>query len=1094
MAQEADAAQENRPQGRKRRIVRNAFRVVVALLAVAVLLAWFARYRIADDLIADAFRDAGVRATYDIESISPGRQVVANIVVGDPAQPDLTVERLELLTTPRFGLPDIRQLRVSGARLYGSWRGGQLSFGALDPLLFTGEDKPFRLPDVNLALADGRALIASDYGRIGLSLSGEGRLRDGFTGELAAVSDALAAGECAAERTTLYGTVSVDSERPHFTGPLRFDRFACPDSQIAMRDAAVQLDLTADARLTHVAADFAARTGGVELASARANGLTGGGEASWRDGVLTARYDLELGAVATPPARMDALALEGRLRASDDFARMETDGDLRGTGVAMGLDLDRTLGDVAEATRGTLLAPLLDRTGLNLARELRGGSSVTARYTLRRMDGATAIAIPEARLRGASGDTVLALSRGQIAPGAAGAPRLAGNFATGGDGLPRITGRMERAAGGALTMNLAMREYASGRSRLAIPRLSLKQDAGGGVTLDGEILASGPLPGGAVRGLVLPVDGRIAADGRLALWDGCRDVRFDRLAFSNLTLERQSLTLCPQPGVPILRYGANGLQLAAGATSLDLRGRLAETPIALRSGAVGFAWPGALVARDLDVALGPPATAQGFAIADLTANLSAPRLGGEFSGTDVFLASVPLDVTGARGTWSYADDRLGLSQAAFTLADRQEDARFEPLVARDAALTLAGNVIAADALLREPETDAAIARAAVVHDLGTGTGHADLTVDGVAFDANLQPLDLTHLALGVIANVRGTVSGEGRIDWTAQGLTSSGRFGSDSLDFAAAFGPVQGASGTVVFTDLLGLSTAPGQTLAVASVNPGIEVYDGTVAFQLRGGEVLAIEGGRWPFMGGTLIMRPVDITLGAEETRTYTMEIVGLEAARFIERTGIANIAATGTFDGVIPIVFDITGDGRLENGRLVSRPPGGHIAYVGDLTYADMSIYANYAFSALRDLQYDRMEIGMNGPLTGELVTQVRFAGIRQGPEAERNIVTRVLADLPIELRINIRAPFYGLINSLRSIQDPAAVRSPRDLGLVGADGRRLRDSVDQQTVDEQDEAAEAEAERQLRESLGEPAEKRPAPAGEDTGVQPPESEIMR
>ena len=48
---------------------------------------------------------------------------------------------------------------------------------------------------------------------------------------------------------------------------------------------------------------------------------------------------------------------------------------------------------------------------------------------------------------------------------------------------------------------------------------------------------------------------------------------------------------------------------SAGAPSLDLSGRLADTPIRLRSGPVGFAYPGALSARAVDVSLGPPATA-----------------------------------------------------------------------------------------------------------------------------------------------------------------------------------------------------------------------------------------------------------------------------------------------------------------------------------------------------------------------------------------------------------------------------------------------------------------------------------------------------
>ncbi len=143
-------------------------------------------------------------------------------------------------------------------------------------------------------------------------------------------------------------------------------------------------------------------------------------------------------------------------------------------------------------------------------------------------------------------------------------------------------------------------------------------------------------------------------------------------------------------------------------------------------------------------------------------------------------------------------------------------------------------------------------------------------------------------------------------------------------------------------------------------------------------------------------------------------------------------------------------------------SRPPGGNVSYVGQLSYEDMGYFANYAFRTLRDLQYDRMEIDMNGPLTGELVTQVRFAGIRQGETAESNIVSRAIADLPIVLRINIRAPFYKLMTSLQALYDPAALRDPRELGLVRDDGTQLREAVDQDTVDAQDEAAAEEAMR--------------------------------
>ena len=314
-------------------------------------------------------------------------------------------------------------------------------------------------------------------------------------------------------------------------------------------------------------------------------------------------------------------------------------------------------------------------------------------------------------------------------------------------------------------------------------------------------------------------------------------------------------------------------------------------------------------------------------------------------------------------------------------------------------------------------------------------------VPGLQFDAGLQPMELSSLTKGVVANTEGTVTGRGRIDWAADGtVTSTGRFTTDDLDFAAAFGPVKGASGTIEFTDLLNLTTAPGQTIRVASVNPGVEVFDGEVGFALQNGELLAVSGGTWPFMGGQLILRDVDLNLGVSEERRYIFEIVGLDAGTFVTEMELENITATGLFDGTVPIVFDERGNGRIDTGVLISRPPGGTVSYVGGLTYEDLSPIANFAFDALKSLDYSQMRVIMEGPLTGEIVTRVRFDGIRQGEGAKSNFVTKRLASLPLQFRINIKAQFYQLLNNLKSLYDPASVRDPRSLGLLSDDGTRL------------------------------------------------------
>ena len=289
----------------------------------------------------------------------------------------------------------------------------------------------------------------------------------------------------------------------------------------------------------------------------------------------------------------------------------------------------------------------------------------------------------------------------------------------------------------------------------------------------------------------------------------------------------------------------------------------------------------------------------------------------------------------------------------------------------------------------------------------------------------------------MVALAKGTIYGKGQVDWDRRGVTSSGDFSTDQFDFAALFGPVKGVRGTVHFTDLLALITAPHQHLKVASINPGIEVNDGDVDFQLERDHLLVVNGATWPFIDGSLTLQPTRMVLGAAETRRLTIKVDGINAAKFVQRLELSNISATGTFDGTLPLIFDENG-GRIEGGMLVSRPPGGNLSYVGELTYKDLSPMGNFAFQALRSLDFKRMEIALDGNIDGELVTKMRIDGVTQGKSAKRNFLTKRLSGLPIRFNINIRGPFHQLVTSFKSLYDSSYVRDPRSLGLIGADGK--------------------------------------------------------
>lgn len=1029
----------------RRRLRTWRWRISLALLlviAVGLAAVWFTRERIAGNVIAGMLEQYDLPAQYEIESIGPRRQVLRDVVIGDPLLPDLTIERVTVHLRYRFGTPTVGRIELVRPRLFGSWRGGELSFGTLDRVLFRDTGEPPGLPDLDIAVIDGRALMETDYGPVGVKAAGAGELDDGFAGVLAAVAPKLDGAGCSALGASAYGRVTTEAGKLRFDGPLRLADLACPERGVRLTDASLSLDAVVDADFGGVEGKATLAGGAVEAGQVRANGVNGTARVTWRNDQLNARYTLVGRGVAHPQGRLAVLTASGAMRARDGFERIELQGEIEGNDLRMGDRLASLLRGFGDAGQGTLLAPLLDRAVDSLVRESRG-SRIAAEVAVRLRDDSLSVIVPQATLRGGSGTTLLALSRAQFSRIGAAAPQVTGNFSTGGQGLPQITGRMERVPGREPVLRLRMAEYAAGDSRLAIPELVIAQGAGGRIGFSGRAIASGALPGGSTRELVVPLEGAWSSSGGLALWRQCTDFRFARLAVAELVFEGRTLTLCPPRGAPILAYGDEGLRIAAGAPSLELTGELAGTPIELTSGPIGFAWPGNLAARDVVVALGPTSEASRFRVSDIRATLGR-EIAGTFEDADVSLFAIPLDLRQTSGAWRYAGGVLTLADGSFVLEDRSDKDRFNPLIARDATLTLEDNLIRANAVLREPTSEREVTEVAIVHDLSSGIGHADLVVDGLLFDESLQPDMLSTLALGVIANASGTVTGTGRIDWNESGVTSSGRFSSEGLDFAAAFGPVRDASGTIVFDDLINLTTAPGQRIRVGSVNPGIEVTDGEVEFGLREGQFLGVAGGTWPFMGGTLTLRPVDLNLGVSERRAYVFEIRGLDAATFVQQFELGNISATGTFDGVVPIVFDKQGNGTIEGGRLVSRPPGGNIAYVGELTYEDLSPIANFAFDALRSLDYREMTIEMNGSLAGEIITEVRFTGVSQGEGASENFITRQIAGLPLEFRINIRAAFAQLLSNVRSLYDPAFVRDPRELGLLTDDGERLQREV--------------------------------------------------
>ncbi|MFN3473140.1 MAG: YdbH domain-containing protein [Blastomonas sp.] len=1005
----------------------------IALLGLVGLIAWTQREDIARNLIGAELERQGVLATYEIESIGVGRQVVRNLVLGDPDQPDATIERLTVdIGGGLFGLT-VDSAVVEGLRAFGRWDRDRLSFGSLDRFLYTDSAEPFSLPRLDLTLRDARVKIDSPFGAVGIKADGSGDLRGGFKGTVAAVGERFSYAGCTIDRPSLYGTISIKGQRPAFAGPLRFDALACEAGDIAMARSALAVRARSNVALDRVSGSLVPATGAIRTGGIGASALSGKIDFAATAQQVDADIDVALKDVATAGIGFATLSTKGEavLRTGGASPAWSFEGQARGTELTVDRARLAGLDDAVAASAALPIGPLVARLA-RATRKALPGSTLALDLQARGRGEGLALTIPRLSLNSAGGERLIGGNSLAVRRDGDGV-QVVGNIATGGADLPRAQLRITPRGQGAYALRVNMDDYTAGGASLAVPELAAYWNGSRGLSFGGRALLSGPIPGGSVRGLAVPLQGRWSEGAGLALYDGCETLRFERLQLASLTAGRQAVTLCPVRGQPILRQGPNGLQMAARLRGPAMvQGRLGSSPMRLAVGGLQMDFPGTARLTDVDLRIGESPSGTHIKAEDFRVDLGR-KLTGTFADAEATIGAVPLLLTRGSGSWSFADSTLGIAGDEWLLRDRQVPARFQPLVSSDMRLTLADNRIAVTGTLDEPQTARDVLRVAIAHDLSAVTGHADLFVDRLTFDDQLQPEMVSNIVLGIIANTRGTLAGTGRIDWTANGVTASaGRFRTDSLDFAAAFGPVRGLSGEIVFSDLLAMQTGPGQVVRLAEVNPGFAVANGMIRYRLLPDFRMQVEGGEWPFAGGRLLLEPAIVNLVSEEPRRLVFRVDRVDAAQFLAGFDFENINATGHFAGVIPIVFDKDG-GHVRGGRLEVIEDGGTLAYVGELTYEDLGAMANFAFNALRSLRYQYLIIEMDGDLAGEVITRIRFDGLSQGEGASRNFLTRGIEKLPLQFNVTISAPFLQLITSARSLYDTQYVTDPALLGLL-------------------------------------------------------------
>ncbi|MGN6819600.1 MAG: intermembrane phospholipid transport protein YdbH family protein [Sphingomonas sp.] len=997
------------------RRIRVRLGIALALLLVVLGGLWLVRKPVARHFIDDSVAKAHVPARYTIEDLALGHQRLTNIVLGDPAHPDLVADWVEVRTSVGFGGAQVTGLRAGHVRMRAAIVDGKLSLGALDRLLPT-TGGALRLPAILLDLEDGRVRLETPQGVVGLKASGSGRLDGGFQGQIAAISERIASGSCVAGKAVAALRVDIRSDAIHLRGPVRAGDAGCGDSGMTRLRADVD---------AAVATGFDRWSGGATLAADRATApslaveMLGGtvrfaGDARGVQGKARLTAD-----------RLASAGIAGQAAVVDGAWRY-TGGKGAFTGkaqlgrAALPHAVRARFASIASAGAGTPVAPL----AAQLARALDAGArdfALTAELSAATDGGRGAVKVSRLIAVGESGASVKLTSRdGTQLVWPNGGVIVRGDLVTGGGGLPELSARLDQARPGApVTGLVTMEPYEAGGARLALAPVKFTAGLDGRTRIDSVATLSGPLGGGAVEGLQLPLAAQWDGRGALSVNPGCAPLAVARLRVAGLDARGLRTRLCPVDGA-MVRI-ANG-RVGGGAVARDLRlsGALGSSPLALSAAGATVRLGDRRFALDrVAVRLGTPDRLTRLDIATLDGSFGQ-QIGGHFEDAGGRIGAVPLVLSRAGGTWAMDAGTLRVG-GTLLVSDAAHDPRFSQLAGRDVVLTLANNRIAATGKLTTTNGAVTVADVAIAHDLSAGSGSADLDIAGLTFTKAFQPDALTPLTKGVIADVAGTVTGHGHIAWTSQAVTSNGVFRTRGTDLAAAFGVVTGLSGELHFTDLLGMVSAPNQLATVKTIDTGVAVNDGMVHYRMLGPTRIQVADARWPFAGGRLDLDPTLLDFADPGGRRLTFRLTAVDAAQFLQQFDFKNLNATGVFDGALPMIFDASG-GRIEKGELHARPGGGSIAYVGELTDKDLGTWGNIAFQALKSLRYRSLDLTLNGPLAGEVITEAHFAGVSQGQGAKSNFIIRRLQRLPFVFNVRIKAPFRSLLDTAQGIYDPS------------------------------------------------------------------------
>ncbi|MDP3379663.1 MAG: YdbH domain-containing protein [Brevundimonas sp.] len=967
--------------------------IVVGLLILLAAL-YLNRRLVAREVLVGWLDRQGIAAEVEVERVELNG-FVGRIRIGDPEDPDFLAERVEVdygLTAPwsdaGFGARPGR-IRLVAPSLRATWQDGRFSFGSLDPLIerFTGRPVQPEASSPLILVERGELRLTTAYGPV--RVLADARIEDSRLVRLTArmPDSSLALDEQSVrgltadldlttqgDRTTLRLTAAADSvaSADSTAADLTLKVVAVlpyPEGTPLRLDGPGQVKLSLDAA-TYTADDTEARTLSIDMS----------GEGAL-DGILTRPRFV---------GRSRGTATAGRLTAAGSTL----------TEARAVLDDSATTVDLSgEAARWSLVGPARLRA-VRMDSEAFGGRDIdlaTSRLVAGGRDGRFEVTGPwqvtagtltsgELRLAGVSGGFDLDLVsdgaltiQGQLAaeqgrwpllgaPAADDVPELASMKGALGDFRLEAPGLIYRSGVGGgrldLTRPVAIRPRSGGQ-------LTIREgDAPVLVLRDGEA-AGGQLRLTSTRGGGLP-EAEISVP-RWALIPGGFAADFDGRAVLDFGLGR-GLTLA----------GDGRLQNRNGIVTVTTRDCLAVTAEWLELGENDV--------TDVKTGLCPTDRAPLVRIADGGWRVDGRLADG--SGRAPFLA---LEVEDLGGALVVIGRPQGLSLDLTVNEARIEDAtqpiRFNSLNGRGVA-RMRGTSWTGDFVLSRNGME--VAQLDLAHDGLTGVGGVDISTGDLTFaERGLQPSTLTPLAADLVGEpVTGEARFDGRIGWTAVDGASTGRLALRDLTFSSPAGQIMGLEGTVDFTSLAPLTTAPDQSLTARSLEVAGGVTELGVTFTLDKA-ALSVSGAELAVGAGRVSIEPFDIPLDPAVAWNGTVLLERVQLGDLVAGAGFGDkVQLDAVVSGRIPFVRSPDGQIRISGGSLEAVQPGrlsiqrealAGLEAGGGGEEIPPGVVEDLAYQAMEYMAFDTLTARVDSLDGGRLGVLFRIRGRHDPPERQ-------------------------------------------------------------------------------------------------------------